>query len=125
MRKEDALRTLLSYIIFLTGFLTLYGLLHYYFYVRSKNAFMLSPLYNGLLLVFLFFMLVAPILIYISISYERDMLATYLAYAGYTWMGALFLFFSIHLMFDVFNVICHLVSLIFSPSFIKHPFEQM
>ena len=118
MRKEDALRTLLSYILFITVFLTLYGLLHYYFYVKSKNAFMLSPLYHGLLLAFLFSMLVVPILI-ISIRFERDLLTTCLAYIGFTWMAALFLFFSIHLMFDVYNGICHLTSLISSPVFLK------
>ncbi|MBL7211535.1 MAG: metallophosphoesterase [Desulfobacteraceae bacterium] len=113
------MRTLLSYILLLTVFLTLYGLLHYYFYVKSKNAFMLSPLYHGLLLAFLFSMLVAPILINISIRFERDLFTTCLAYIGYTWMAALFLFFSIHLMFDVYNGICHLTSLISSPVFLK------
>jgi predicted MPP superfamily phosphohydrolase len=119
VRKEDALRTLLSTILLITVFLTLYGLLHYYFYVKSKNAFILSPLNNGLLLAFLVSMLVAPILVNISVRFERDLLTTCLAYIGFTWMAALFLFFSMHLMFDVYNGICHLTSLIFSPVFLK------
>lgn len=121
MRKEDALRSLLSYILFLTIFLTLSGLLHYYLYVKSKNALILSPLYKGLLLAFLFSMFVALILILFNIfsRFERDLLTTCLAYIGFTWMAALFLFFSIHLMFDVYNGICHLTSLISSPVFLK------
>jgi len=64
-------------------------------------------------------MLVAPILINISSRFQRDLLTTCLAYIGFTWMGALFLFFSIHLMFDVYNGICHLTSLISSPVLLK------
>jgi predicted MPP superfamily phosphohydrolase len=66
-------------------------------------------------------MFVALILILFNIfsRFEKDLLTTCLAYIGFTWMAALFLFFSMHLMFDVYNGICHLTSLIFSPVFLK------
>jgi predicted MPP superfamily phosphohydrolase len=104
------MKTLLPFILFLSVFLTLYGLLHYYFYSKLKGAIAMGPPYHGLILVSLLLMLLAPVLVNILLRHGSHLLATYLAHVGYTWMGALFLFFTIHLLIDIYSVIIHVSS---------------
>ena len=104
------MRSLFSFIIFLTVFLTLYGLLHYYLYRKLMRALAVTWPYHALIIVFLLLMLLAPILINILARQGSHVLATYLAHVGYTWMGVLFLFFSIHLLIDIYQVSVHLLS---------------
>ena len=111
--------TILPFILFLTVFITLYGLLHYYFYRKLKGAVILDSFYYKLILVLLFFFLIAPILVNVSIRYGFHLISTIIAYPGYIWMGALFLFFSIHLLMDIYGIIIYLFSITFSPVLLK------
>ena len=104
------MRTLISFILFLTVFFTLYGLLHYYLYRKLTRALSVTPPYHALILVFFLLMLLAPVIVNILARQNSHLLATYLGYIGYTWMGALFLFFSIHLLIDIYQGIAHLLS---------------
>ncbi len=104
------MRTLISFILFLTVFFTLYGLLHYYLYRKLMRALSVTPPYHALILVFFLLMLLAPVIVNILARQNHHVLATYLGYIGYTWMGALFLFFSIHLLIDIYQGIAHLLS---------------
>lgn len=99
--------------------MTLYGLLHYYFYVRYKGAITMSPLGHGLLLAFLLAMVVMPILIRVASNYTNPNLTSLLSYLGYLWMGALFLFFSTHILIDIYNGIVSLSSMVFSTFFLE------
>lgn len=119
------MRSLISFVIFITVFLTLYGLLHAYFYFKLKSVIIISPLYNWLILAFLFTMLIAPILINVFIKYEWHFITTFLSYLGYTWMAALFLFFSAHICVDIYNGVIHLFSIIFPASFFKFKLGSM
>ena len=69
-----------------------------------------TPPYHALILVLFLLMLLAPVLVNILARQGNHLLATYLGYVGYTWMGALFLFFSIHLLIDIYQGILHLLS---------------
>ncbi|MBW2609939.1 MAG: metallophosphoesterase [Deltaproteobacteria bacterium] len=111
---------LLPFIIFLSIFLTIYGLLHYYFYIKMKNALALGPLNNYLLIIYLSFMIISPILINISHKYDSHLLSIVLSYWGYMWMGVLFLFFSIHLLIDIYNMIIKLSAWIFSTTLLDY-----
>ncbi len=104
------MRTLISFILFLTVFFTLYGSLHYYLYRKLMRALTVTSPYNALILVFFLLMLLAPVLVNILARQGNHFLATYLGYVGYTWMGALFLFFSIHLLIDIYQGIVYLLS---------------
>lgn len=104
------MRTLISFILFLTVFFTLYGSLHYYLYRKLTRALTVESPYHALIVVFFLLMLLAPVLINILARQGSHLLATYLGYIGYTWMGALFLFFSIHLLIDIYQGIAHLLS---------------
>ncbi|MGD9041941.1 MAG: metallophosphoesterase [Desulfobacteraceae bacterium] len=104
------MRSLISFILFLTVFFTLYGLLHYYLYRKLTRALIVTWPYNALILVVFLLMLLAPVLVNILARQGSHLLATYLGYLGYTWMGTLFLFFSIHLLIDIYQGIVFLLS---------------
>jgi len=110
---------ILPFILFLTVFITLYGLLHYYFYRKLKSSVILDSIYQKLILVLLFFLFIAPILVNVSIRYGFHLISTIIAYPGYIWMGALFLFFSIHLLMDIYGIIIYIFSRIFSTALLK------
>ena len=88
------MRSLISFILFLTVFFTLYGLLHYYLYRKLTRALTVTWPFNALILIVFLLMLLAPVLVNIFARQGSHLLATFLGYLGYTWMGALFLFFS-------------------------------
>ena len=113
------MRTILSFILFITVFLTLYGLLHYYFYRKLKSAVKLDSLSRKLILVLLFFLLIAPILVIVCIRLGLNLTSILITYPSYIWMGALFLFFSIHLLIDIYETIIHIFSRIFSTTLLK------
>ena len=109
----------LSFILFLAVFFTLYGSLHYYFYWHLKSALTIRSLYNWVVIIFLFFMLITPVLVNVFAKQENGLPVTFLAYIGYTWMGALFLFFSIHILIDIYKGIIYFSYRVFSPLLIR------
>lgn len=113
------MKTLLSFVLFLSIPLTLYGLLHYYFFRKLKSVFALGQPYYGLALILLLLMFLIPILTSVLPGLGRPLLGTYLSYIGFTWMVALFLFFSIHLVIDIYTVLIHIASKTSLPVFTK------
>jgi len=87
--------------VFLSIFLSIYGLLHAYTFFKVKNAFRLSRRSGVGLFVFLAFMVLCPMLTRLSERVSSELLSVSLAYVGYTWMGVLFLFICLHLCLDI------------------------
>ena len=87
--------------------------------MQLKGSIPLNPLSHRLLIGFLFIMLMSPILINLSMANDTPLLTALLSHIGYLWMGALFLFFSLHLMFDIFHGLCALASRFISPFILK------
>jgi len=87
--------------VFLSIFLSIYGLLHAYIFLKVKNAFLLSRRSGIGLFVFLAFMVLCPMLTRLSERLSSEVLSVSLAYVGYTWMGVLFLFINLHLCLDI------------------------
>ena len=101
---------IVSFILFISIFLLLYGLLHYYFYWSLKRAVILST-GTSLFVVFILLVLcLMPILMNLTAGIENKFIITALAYIGYVWMTILFLFFSIHLLFDLYSLFIRLFS---------------
>lgn len=104
------MRRLISFILFLTVFLTIYGLLHFYLYRKLTCAIHVTWPYHVLIIAFLLLMLFSPVLVNILSIQGNHLLATFLGYLGYNWMAALFLFFSIHILIDIYQLILFLLS---------------
>lgn len=91
-------------------FLVLYGLLHYYPYRKLKAVISIGQPYHAMILIFLLVMLLSPILKRVLPQLENPFLAVTLSYIENLWMVALFLFFFIHLLVDIYCLIIYLLS---------------
>ncbi|MBN2653692.1 MAG: metallophosphoesterase [Nitrospirae bacterium] len=96
--------------IFFAVFFTLYGLLHLYFFLKAASVFMLRPLQRLLLLLWLAIMTLAPLFIRLMERAGLEATAGILSYAGYIWMGFVFLFFSAAIVIDLFCYIKRLIT---------------
>jgi uncharacterized protein len=79
--------------LFLLTFVTLYGGMHFYLYRKLSKAFMLPPPATLLIALMMVLMICAPLLVRLTEKEGYEQVAVVLAYAGYIWMGFLFLFF--------------------------------
>ncbi len=85
---------------FLTSFFLIYGGVHLYAFLKWKFAFTPGPLATIITTLFLVVMIAAPVLIRVMEKGGHTSAARCLAYVGYTWMGILFLFFSVSLVLE-------------------------
>jgi uncharacterized protein len=92
---------------FLLTFFLLYGGMHLYAFLKAKAAYAFG-LYTGIpVAVFMLIMLFAPFVIRLSENAGLELFARLMSYAGYTWLGILFLFVSLSLVFDVYRLIVY------------------
>jgi predicted MPP superfamily phosphohydrolase len=91
-------------ILFLLTFLTLYGGVHVYAFLRTRSAFGLGPAAEIALALWMAAMVVMPFLVRMSERHGYELAARTAAYIGYLWMAALFLFFCGSLAFDLVNL---------------------
>jgi predicted MPP superfamily phosphohydrolase len=101
----------LSFLIFLTVFLTLYGLLHLYVYLKWRAAMPPGLSRHWAIPAMLLLFMGMPILTNVFARHELSSLTTLTSYLGYTWMGFLFLFLTIHLVLDLLSWFPYLGSL--------------
>ncbi|MCX6641100.1 MAG: metallophosphoesterase [bacterium] len=95
-------------LIFLLVFLTIYGSLHYYFYVKIKAAFALGFYPHLGIILFLAAMLLSPVAEHLFEGIGQLRAAKISAWIGYSWMGILFLFFSAALCLDLYRLLLHI-----------------
>jgi len=93
--------------LFLLTFFLLYGSLHLYAFQKARAAFAFSMLTSIFIAGFMLMMIVSPIIIRLSEKAGLDLFARLMSYAGYIWMGVLFLFASFSLMIDMYRLIIY------------------
>lgn len=93
-----------GFVIFLTVFLSIYSGLHLYAWIKIRQALNLSPAAGFALILLLMVMIVSPILVRLLERGGLESTARLLAYIGYTWMGLVFLFVSISIVFDTYRL---------------------
>ncbi len=98
--------------LFLLTFLSIYGGIHLYLFIKARAALAPSLGLSLLMALFLTVMLVAPIAVRLLDRQGFHMAARILAYIGYTWMGLIFLFFWIAFCLDSFNLSMRLLALL-------------
>ena len=98
--------------LFLLTFFFLYGGTHLYFFLKLKTAVSLGTGSGICLAVFLFVMVLAPLLVRLLEKEGLEGAARLMAYTGYTWMGVLFLFLSASLFFDICRLFLHVAGLV-------------
>jgi predicted MPP superfamily phosphohydrolase len=93
--------------LFLITFILIYGGMHLYLFAKIRSA---VPLGTGgaagLIIVFAV-MIFAPIAVRMLERHGLDAPARFAAYTGYIWMGVLFIFFIVSLIFDLYRFAVH------------------
>jgi predicted MPP superfamily phosphohydrolase len=98
--------------LFILTFFLVYGGAHLYLFAKIKAVLHLGIGANIGLIIFMVIMILAPIAVRISERYGYETLARFMSYAGYIWMGVLFLFFVSSLLFDFYRLLTYVASLI-------------
>lgn len=99
-------------ILFLLVYLSIYGGIHLYAFLKLKKGLSLGfPAYS-ILAIFMILMVVTPIFVRIFERYDYEALARGLAYIGFIWMGFLFIFISTSFFFDIYRLIHFLASML-------------
>ncbi len=96
--------------LFLITFLTLYGGMHAYAFYRLSSAFSPSRVTEFYLIALMVLMTVAPVLIRLCERSGLERTAMALAWPGYIWMGAIFLFCSALALTDIVRLAAWLIS---------------
>jgi hypothetical protein len=109
-----------GFLIFIGIFLTLYGLLHFYFYRKIIKAFHPSLPYHILIIIILIFLMMSPIIMRVIEGKVPDIIYTITTYSGYIWMGVIFLLFSFNLVVDLYQFIIYILSRVFDSSLVKY-----
>ncbi|MBN1545904.1 MAG: metallophosphoesterase [Syntrophaceae bacterium] len=90
--------------LFLITFFTVYGSIHFYFFLKFRSAFAsLSSGCYGMFGLFLLLLLLSPVLIHVIESYHPNWPVQIFARLSYVWMGFLFLFFCLSLTNDLYT----------------------
>jgi len=96
--------------LFITVFLTLYGLLHLYAFLKVQRAFVLSRGSCLAMACFMLLMLLCPVFLRGIERYGMNTLSKTLAMAGFVWMGFLFLFVFGAVVMDLYRWILTLIT---------------
>ena len=78
--------------LFLISFLSLYGGMHVYAFVRLRGAFALGQAAPAFLAGAMLVMTLAPLLVRLAEGTGHERTAAWIAWPGYIWMGSIFIF---------------------------------
>ena len=99
-------------ILFLLVYLSIYGGVHLYAFLKLKRGLTLETPAYLILAIFMVLMVVAPIVVRISERYGHEDFARGLAYVGFIWMGMLFIFVSASFFFDIYRLLHFLAKML-------------
>jgi hypothetical protein len=99
--------------LFLLAIFSVYSAVHVYAFFRVKAAFPFGVAAGMFLGFFLAVMTFAPIFVRILERHGYELPARLMAYVGYSWMGVIFLFFTLSLLIDLYHLFVHITGLTF------------
>ncbi len=100
--------------LFFFFFFLVYGAFHAYAFFRTKAALSLDLRYSMYVVLFMLVMIASPFIVYASERQGFEFFARFMSYAGYLWMGVLFLFISFSLVIDVYRLTSITAGMIFN-----------
>lgn len=103
--------------LFLAVFFLVYGALHLYAYLKARAALGFGTKTGLYLILFMLFMILAPVFVRLTEKQGYEVLARALSYIGYTWMGVLFLCCSALLIIDLYRLVVYTGGLILQRDF--------
>jgi len=91
--------------LFFIIFFFLYGGMHLYAFLRFRAAFLLGVPFQLVLLLAMAALTLTPFFVRLAEKHGYEILARWLSFGGYLWMGVLFLFFSWSLALDLYRIV--------------------
>jgi len=105
--------------LILVAYFLLYGLMHLYAYLKARRAYRFGTKTVTFLAIFILVMVFAPLIVRLSEKAGYENFARITAYAGYTWMAVLFLFFSVSLCIDCCRLCIYTVKHVFKKNLLS------
>ena len=94
--------------LFLLTFFLLYGAMHLYVFLKARAAFAFGRGISIYIILFMLIMVLAPLIVRFSEKHGFEFLARLMSYAGYIWLGLLFLFFCVSIILDIYRLSIYL-----------------
>jgi len=91
--------------LFFITFYLLYSGLHCYIFLKARQAFHFRWTLGIPICVVFLVMILAPVIVRLLEKEGHESLARFTAYTGYSWLGLLFLFFSISISIDFLRLL--------------------
>lgn len=91
-------------LVFILALFTIYGGINCYIFLKAVNAFALGAPFSVFLALIMLLMIGAPIIVRFLEGYGHESPACLLAIAGYSWLGVVFLVFSLSLAVDIYHL---------------------
>lgn len=98
--------------LFLATFFLLYGGIHCYVFLKTRAAIPLGLAGSLALVAVMVLMILAPVIVRLAEKGGLESLARIMAYSGYLWMAAIFIFFSTSIVIDIYRLILFIVSVL-------------
>ncbi|MBW2637482.1 MAG: metallophosphoesterase [Deltaproteobacteria bacterium] len=90
---------------FILALFTIYGGINCYIFLKVVNAFALGATLSLLLGLIMLIMIGAPVFVRILEGFGHESLAYFFAVTGYSWLGTVFLVFSLSLAVDIYHLL--------------------
>jgi len=100
--------------LFLLTFFVLYGLIHFYVFLKARAAFAFGLRTGLAVALVMVVMIFAPVVVRQLERSGHESLAQIVSYVGYVWLGVIFLFISTSLVLDCYRLVGYLISGFFS-----------
>ena len=98
--------------LFFISFFLAYGGMHIYAFLKARAALQFGPFTGMAIAFFMLAMVLAPFFIRLSEKQGLEQFARVLSFAGYIWLGVLFLFFSSSLVVDLYRLCIRIAELV-------------
>jgi predicted MPP superfamily phosphohydrolase len=92
-------------LVFILALFTIYGGINCYIFLKVISAFGLGAPFSIFLALIMLIMISAPLIVRILEGSGRESLACLLAITGYSWLGTVFLVFSLSLAVDIYHLL--------------------
>lgn len=102
----------MRFLVFFTIFTLIYSSMHLYSFIKAKNALSFGIEVSTGLGIFLVIMIFSPFLVRLFQGKSFESITIIIAYAGYTWMAFIFLFFCISLSTDICKGIAYIIGIL-------------
>jgi len=103
--------------LFLIIYFLIYGGLHLYVFLKAWQAFRFHHTLGSVICSVFVLMIISPIIVRFLERGGHDVLARFISYVGYSWLGLMFFFFTVSISFDILRFFTYVAGFISKMNF--------